>query len=133
MQKLMQLKNYLHELSFSALLIKVLYLGAGYGEALILISLVISMCYKHWIKQKIENHYEVLKSEMEANKLAFDKAFKDYTEETDRKFDNIFAKLNSQNLENSLLNKTSKLEKIAANVDKLQGVLNGQEEKRRLF
>jgi hypothetical protein len=49
MQKLLQIKEYLLELSFSALLIRTLFLGAGIGEALAFISLVISICYKSYL------------------------------------------------------------------------------------
>ena len=63
MQKFMQIKEYLLELSFLALLIKILIVGAGIGEALVAISLASSIAYKMWLaKSKIEQFQELTDS-----------------------------------------------------------------------
>ncbi len=55
MQKLMQIKEYLLEISFSALLLRTLILGAGVGEAIAFVSLVISISYKSYLaKEKVD-------------------------------------------------------------------------------
>jgi len=87
MQKFINLKNYLLELSFLALLIKVLYSGAGIGEALVFISLVVSMAYNKWLHKTEEDKYKDI-----LNKLS------EYEVETQRKLDNITAKMVSQNI-----------------------------------
>lgn len=91
MQKFIQLKEYLLELSFLALLIRIIVVGAGIGEALALISLVLSMGYTKWLtKSKIEQ-YEELKSLVSSE-----------SEKNEKKFEQIFAKFNSQNMEKQL-------------------------------
>lgn len=106
MQKLTDLKNYLHELSFLALTIKMLFFSAGYGEALVLIFLVISMAYKHWIAQKQVDQYSEVKSLLEKNNAEQLALINDHIQKTEYKFDNIAAKFNSQNIEKSFQTKT---------------------------
>lgn len=61
MQKLNDLKDNLLELSFLALLIKTILFGAGIGEALAIISLVISMTYNKFLnKSKMDQYQEII-------------------------------------------------------------------------
>lgn len=61
MQKFINIKDNLLELSFLALLIKIILIGAGIGEALAIVSLVISMTYSKWLnKSKVEQYQELI-------------------------------------------------------------------------
>jgi hypothetical protein len=66
MQKIV---SYLLEVSFIALLVKSLIFTPGLSEALILISLVVSICYKHLYltKSKIEDR-DLIKQELDSFK-----------------------------------------------------------------
>ncbi len=71
MQKLTVLKDNLLELSFLALLIKTILFGAGIGEALAIISLVISMTYNKFLyKYKVEQYQEII-SRLDSDKEHF--------------------------------------------------------------
>lgn len=60
MKKIMQVKDYLLELAFIALLIRVVAVGCGIGEALALISIVSSIGYnKYLAKTKITEREEI--------------------------------------------------------------------------
>lgn len=60
MKYLQQIKNHLPEIAFVALTVRTLTLGAGIGEALVLISLVLSAGYKLWIdKEKVTERDEL--------------------------------------------------------------------------
>lgn len=95
MQKFMQIKNYLHELSFLALLIKFMFLGAGIGEALVAIILVISMAYNKWLTKVKVDQYEELK-ELISKKTDIG----DFKEMQDQ-FKNVEGRLNNFALEKS--------------------------------
>ncbi len=71
MEKLTQVKNYLLELAFIALLVRVVSVGCGVGEALALISVVSSMTYNKFLtKAKLEQYDElILKISSEKNEL----------------------------------------------------------------
>ena len=91
MQKLNQLKDYLLELSFLALLIKIILVGAGIGEALAIISLVFSMAYTKWLnKTKLEQYEELM------NKINSDK------EEFKKEIENLNSKLTGIALDKSI-------------------------------
>lgn len=91
MQKFMQLKDYLLELSFLALLIRIICVGAGIGEALAVISLVLSMAYNKWLtKSKVEQEEQLTNS------------INSMKEDYDKKFESIFAKMNSQVMDKEL-------------------------------
>lgn len=90
MQKFTNLKNYLLELSFLALLVRIICFGAGIGEALVFVSLVVSMGYNKWLTKTNEDKYLELKNQMEKDR-----------EEYLRKFDNITAKFSSQSIDKS--------------------------------
>ncbi len=70
--------EYLLEMSFIAILIRCLCLGATPGDALLGISLVISICYKHYYilrnkitdKQDIQSDFENLQKQIEDIKSA---------------------------------------------------------------
>jgi hypothetical protein len=66
MQKIV---SYLLEVSFIALLVKSLIFTPGFSEALVLISLVVSICYKHLYltKSKIEDR-DLIKQELDSFK-----------------------------------------------------------------
>lgn len=109
MQKFTQIENYLLPLSFLALIVRYLFVGAGIGEALVLGFVVISMGYKQWLVKSKVDDYEELKSliseEQDSNK---------------RRFDEIFSRFNAENLSRELRNKPS--------------VVNNEEKpKRRIF
>lgn len=65
MQKFMQVKEYLLELSFLALLVRIICVGAGIGEALAVISLVVSMAYSKWLAKNKVEQFQELKEEMQ--------------------------------------------------------------------
>lgn len=109
MQKFMQLKNYLLELSFLALIIRSLFVGAGIGEALAIGFVVISMGYKEYLNKSKVDQYEELKSLVE-----------DSHSQANKKFDEIFSRFNAENLNRELRNKP-------------QVVQNEEKPKRRLF
>lgn len=78
MQKLMQIKEYLLELAFVALLLRVLFLGTGIGEAIAFVSLVLSIGYKAYLEKNQANLTEVMQNklnEMESkiNSLSIDR------------------------------------------------------------
>lgn len=79
MKKLMQLKEYLLEMAFLALLVRVAAVGCGIGEALAMISVVSSMGYnKYLAKSKIEQYEELnnkIKSENEALRFQINAEF----------------------------------------------------------
>lgn len=81
MNKLMQIKDYLLELSFLALLIRVVLLGAGIGESLALVSIVISMSYARYLnKSKIEDRdslvAEINEIKNKVNSLTIERSLK---------------------------------------------------------
>lgn len=113
MQKIMQIKDYLLELSFLALLIKVIITGAGIGEAIAIVSLVSSMGYNKWLnKQKVEQ-YDELKELINT-----------YTSESDKKFDNIMARINTQNMESTLFKRGPDINELASKISRIDEVLN---------
>lgn len=71
MQKLTQLKDNLLELSFLALLIKIILLGTGIGDALAVISLVLSISYNRWLSKNKVDQYEALVAKMDADRELF--------------------------------------------------------------
>lgn len=91
MQKFMQIKEYLLELSFLALLIRTVILGAGIGEALVIIFLVISMAYAKWLVKNDLSEREEMRLELKAQR-----------EEFEKKFSELFARLNNQNIDKQL-------------------------------
>jgi hypothetical protein len=70
MEKLMQVKNYLLELAFVALLARILSVGCGIGEALAVISLVSSMTYSKWLTKSKMDQYEELKNKINSDNEA---------------------------------------------------------------
>jgi len=91
MKNLPAIKDYLLELAFLALLIRVVAIGCGLGEALALVSVVVSMAYNKWlVKNKIED-----RAELEAR---LDAALKDVNE----KFDSMSNKVNSLSMNQSM-------------------------------
>lgn len=91
MQKLTQMKDYLLELSFLALLIKIVVIGAGIGEALAIISLVFSITYNKWLnKAKIEQYEEL------TNRMLLDK------EELKKEIEMLNSKLTGITLDKSI-------------------------------
>lgn len=136
MQKFMQIKEYLLELSFLALLIRIICVGAGIGEALAVVSLVVSMAYNKWLTKTKLDQYQELKDALIENKKELQASINDFKEESEQKFSNLFAKLNYQNLETTLAKKGPDLQKLLNNVEKLEEAVNGQAKqvtKRRLF
>lgn len=109
MQKFMQLKNYLLELSFLALIIRSIFVGAGIGEALAIGFVVISISYREYLNKSKVDQYEELKSLVE-----------DSHAQTSKKFEEIFSRFNAENLNRELRNKPV----VAQNEEKV---------KRRIF
>lgn len=86
MQKLMQVKNYLLEASFTALLVYVLCTGVSVGAALVLVSLVGSMAYDKFLtREKIETSEAMLKDiedlKNKVNTLSLEKGLRRTTNE----------------------------------------------------
>jgi shikimate 5-dehydrogenase len=60
MNKLVELKEYLSELALFALFCRIVFLGAGIGDAIAVIALVLSMGYNKWlVKNKIDDRAEL--------------------------------------------------------------------------
>lgn len=73
MQKFNHLKDYLLELSFLALLIKILIFGAEISEALAVISLVFSISYNKWLNKNKIDQYDELIQNINSHKEQFQK------------------------------------------------------------
>jgi hypothetical protein len=90
MQKLLQLKNYLLEASFLALLVYTLINGVEIGAALVLISLVSSMGYDKFLNKSKIDQNEALRKEIDeikskVNSLSIDKSLRRTTNEQENK------------------------------------------------
>ena len=80
MKKMTELANFLPELAFIAFIIKSVIYGTGIGDALAIISFVISMGYKHYLsKTKVDD-----------------------VEDINRKIDAISAKIQSLSIDRSI-------------------------------
>lgn len=122
MQKFIQFKEYLLELSFLALLIRIVCVGAEMGTALAVVSVVISMAYNKWLTKSKVEQYDELKSLVESKFNEMEVKHKALEEISQQRFDNIAAKFSSQNLENAFTKKATDLQKLVNQVDE---VLNG--------
>lgn len=123
MQKFIQLKEYLLELSFLALLIRIICVGAGIGEALAVVSLVLSMAYTKWLNKAKVEQFDELKSQIENSHKELSEQLANLEESSRTKFDNIAAKFASQNLETAFVKKANDIQKLA---DQMDRVLNGE-------
>lgn len=91
MDKFMKLKDYLLELAFLALLIRVVAVGCSVGEAIALVSVVSSMGYNKFLaKKKVEQYDEIL-SQIKTNH-----------DDISKKYDDVVAKLASITMEKSI-------------------------------
>lgn len=75
MKKLMQIKKYLPEIAFVALMCKVLATGAGLPESLALISLVSSMAYTKWLNKYKDERYDRLEKTSNSKYLEMQQEF----------------------------------------------------------
>jgi hypothetical protein len=66
MKKLSMIKDYLLELAFLALLVRVVAVGCGIGEALALVSVVSSMGYNKWLAKSKVTEREELEAKWQA-------------------------------------------------------------------
>lgn len=120
MQKFMQIKEYLLELSFLALLVKILATGAGIGEALAVISLVSSMAYAKWLaKSKIEQ-YDEIKSLISNLESEYRTKFEVLDQNVNHKLDSLAARMGSKDLIEKSFRKTGSNEQIQETVVNLQ-------------
>lgn len=90
MQKLLQVKNYLLEISFLALIIHSLINGMEIGTALVLISLVSSMAYNKFLNKSKNDELEVFRKDIEdmkskINSLSIDKTLRRTVSEQETK------------------------------------------------
>jgi flagellar biosynthesis component FlhA len=66
MQKLIeQIKEYLPEMAFLAVLVKCLYAGTGIGESLFLVSVVVLMGYQAFLKKEKESLSEKFQKQLD--------------------------------------------------------------------
>lgn len=84
MQKLMQIKDYLLEIAFLFLLGRIIMVGASMGEAIAVVSLVLSMAYNKWLNKTADTRYESLYKDIEdmkskINSLSLDKGLQKRT------------------------------------------------------
>lgn len=111
MKKLSTIKEYLLELAFLALLVRIVAIGCGLGEALAVVSLVGSMAYNKWLaKAKLDDKAE-LETRLEA-------ALKEVNE----KFDDMSNKVNSLSMNQSV-------KRTAPNEQKTPVALGGPEKR----
>lgn len=75
MKKLMQIKKYLPEIAFVALMGKVMFTSAGLPESLALISLVVSISYTKWLNKYKDERYERLEKLSNSRQLAIEEKF----------------------------------------------------------
>lgn len=104
MQKFMQVKNYLLELSFLALLVKFLFFGTEIGIALAIISLVISMAYNKWLAKAKLEQYEELVNQMKSDKEALEAKMIADKAELNERIDLAFGKIGNLSLDSSVRN-----------------------------
>lgn len=91
MKKLLDLKEYLPELAFVAILARILAVGCGIGEALAVISLVSSMAYTKWLtKAKLSDKEQI------------DAQIKTLTEDFTKQIENLNTRVNSVALQNGV-------------------------------
>lgn len=119
----MQIKEYLPELSFLALLVRFLFVGAEIGTALAFISIAILMGYKHFVNKSKLDQYEEIKTKIDTSHDELTKQVANLEQTYQAKFDNIAAKFASQNLENAFTKKAGDLQRLTEQMDK---VLNGE-------
>jgi uncharacterized protein with von Willebrand factor type A (vWA) domain len=93
MEKLTQVKNYLLELAFIALLVRVLSVGCGIGEALALISVVSSMTYNKFLTKAKTDQYDELILKINSDNEKLEAKFTSEKNELNSKIDAMFEKL----------------------------------------